>query len=50
MARNWDDFKVFDAVTEKYLPDIGQGETMASQIAHGIHVIGAACMKTDAIC
>lgn len=36
MARYWDDFKVFDAVTEKYLPDIGQGDTMASQIATAV--------------
>lgn len=31
MAVNWDYFDKFKEINEKYLPDFGEGETMASQ-------------------
>lgn len=33
---NWDYFDKFDAVTNKYVPHYGQGETKASQIATAV--------------
>lgn len=34
---NWDDYKRFDNINEKYLPDIGEGETMATQLVTAIN-------------
>lgn len=36
MARYWDDFNRFDGVINKYMPDMGQGGTMASQTATAV--------------
>lgn len=34
---NWSRFDEFDEVIDKYMPDRGQGETMASQIATAVN-------------
>lgn len=34
---DWDDFDKFDEVINKYMPDFGEGETKASQIATAIN-------------
>lgn len=36
MAVNWDYFDRFTDLTEKYLPDMGEGETMATQIVTAV--------------
>lgn len=35
--KNWSDFDKFDAVIEKYMPRIGQGETKASQVCTAVN-------------
>lgn len=35
--KNWSDFDRFDAVIEKYMPRIGQGETKASQVCTAVN-------------
>ena len=36
MSVQWDYYDKFEAVTEKYLPDMGEGETKASQIVTAV--------------
>lgn len=42
MARqiNWEDFDSFGPVLDKYMPEYGEGETMANQIATAVNKIG----------
>lgn len=35
--KNWSDFDRFDAVIEKYMPRMGQGETKASQVCTAVN-------------
>ena len=36
MARNWSYFDKFEGVTDKWLPDMGEGETRATQIVTAV--------------
>ena len=35
--RDWDDFDIFEDAIREYMPDRGEGETMASQIATAVN-------------
>ena len=38
--KKWEDFESFGPVIDKYMPEIGEGETMASQIVTAVNRIG----------
>ena len=40
MAFSWDDVDEYAKVLDQYLPDIGEGDTMASQVATAVSRIG----------
>lgn len=35
--KNWSDFDKFDVVVNRYMPDYGEGDTMASQMATAVN-------------